>query len=163
MAKKSSKSKKITLSVEKLVYACAAVLGLVALFLIFAPALNVSTSLTVSTYTGTQVVFGLEDYFAFSFMNLLTYLLLLGGIVLVVLKLVGLKSKLFDLLGAALLIAAGVLFFITVGFTILTDGYASIVALAGATKSLAAGPIVAGILSLLSGAGVLCYALLGKK
>ena len=90
MAKKSSKSKKITLSVEKLVYACAAVLGLVALFLIFAPALNVSTSLTVSTYTGTQVVFGLEDYFAFSFMNLLTYLLLLGGIVLVVLKLVDL-------------------------------------------------------------------------
>jgi len=158
----AKKSKKISVSVDKLVYAGIALLALVALCLIFAPAVTLDYALLTGTYKGTEVVFGLEDSFAFSFMNLLTYLLLLGGVVMYALKLAGAKSKLFDLLGAGLLIAAGVLFFFVLTFIVPANTLTETV-LKNGENHLLAGPIVSGILCLLGGACGLCYALLGRK
>lgn len=161
MAKKSAK--KISISVDKLVYCVAAVLGLAALLLIFAPAASLEYSLFSGTFKGTELVFGVEDAFVFSFLNLLTYLLLLGGIVMLVLKLVGAKSKLFDLLGAGLLIAAGVMFFLVAAFALPIKNSLCEAVYQYGTVHLLVGPILAAVFSLLSGAGILCYALLGKK
>ena len=158
----AKKSKKVSISVNKLVYAGVALLALVALFLIFAPAVSLDYGLLTGTYKGTEVVFGLEDSFLFSFMNLLTYLLLLGGIVMYVLKIAGVKSKLFDFLGAALLIAAGVLFFLTITFIVPANTLTETV-LKNGENHLLAGSIVSGILCLLAGGCGLCYALLAKK
>ena len=165
MAKKSN-SKKVSIGLDKLVYGCAALLALVAFCMLFVPALSVDTGLLVATFKGTEVVFGLEGYFVFSFMNFLTYLFVVAALVFAVLRLFGVvKSKLFDLLAAGLLIAAGILFFMASVFAApVTTGllpYASVYN--SAKVGLLAGPIVAGILSLLAGAGVLCYSLLGIK
>ncbi|MBQ8468278.1 MAG: hypothetical protein IJ542_00805 [Clostridia bacterium] len=160
----AKKSKKVSIGVDKLIYGCAAVLGLVALFLIFAPAAHMEYGLLGGTFSGTELVFGLEDSFVFSFMNFLTYLLLVAGLVLVVLRLCGVvKGKLFDLLAACLLIAAGVLFFLVATLSVPVKDSLTATVKANGTINLLVGPILAGIFSLLGGAAVLCYSLLGRK
>ena len=159
MAKK--RSKKISFGVDKLLYCVAALLAVVAICMVFAPALLVDPGLLAAQFKGTEVLFGLENYFAFSFLNLLTYLFAIAGLVFVLLKLVGAKSKVFDLLGAGLLIAAGVMFFMTGVFAAPIGSYATVYQ--NSAISLLAGPILAGIFSLLAGAGVLCFALFKRK
>jgi hypothetical protein len=99
----------------------AAGLGLVA---IIALCLNcVTYSLEVmgvevsESWSGWTVIFGSkEDGFKFSFMNLVTLLLILAGAACAVLA--NLKpNKLFNYVAAACLVLAGVLFFLMVAFT----------------------------------------------
>ena len=77
--------------------------------------------------------------------NLLTYLLALAALVLLILKLAMPKqAKVLNLIAAFLLILAGVFFFLTNQFTIFAGENAARI------YSLAAGPIVAGILSIVA-------------
>ena len=77
----------------------AAVLGLVAVVMLFLPAIGIKD--TDTTYTGLQITFGCKEsllgfeytVFDFSFMNLLTYILAVVGIVFSVLSAVGKGSK----------------------------------------------------------------------
>lgn len=170
MAKKKSKSVN-----GNLLYLLAAVLGVVAVCMIFVTAFVVKDSGTGAmdaTYTGLQTVFGYAsddvEYLLFSFMNLLPYVLVLAGVVLTALKFFGIvKSSLMDWVSAGLFVAGGVLFFFTANFTVLTEDYTNLIKVANVIKTyvttgLGAGPIVAGICSILSGATVAVKNLMKK-
>lgn len=150
------------ISFNKILYGIAVLLSVVAIFMIFAPALSISyTGHDNATYSGLQAVFGYSvtrgsgalsvttNYLSFSFMNLLTYILLIVAIVLLVVKLCGkLNSKIVDYIIAVLLVVSGIFFFVTSNFAVLAGFYD---ATADAiTRTLGAGAIVAGILALVS-------------
>lgn len=160
-------SKKSKLTLKTILYSVAVVLGVVSICMMFASAFAVTQSVTilgqtaenVTVYTGVQAVFGKEDVLAFSFMNLLSYILVLVGAVFAVLKACGvLKSKIFDYVIIALFVVAALFFFLTVQLLAWNETTKSILDVAQSTYSLGAGPIVSAILSLCSAAcvGVAC-------
>lgn len=112
--------------------------GLAAIIMLFLPAVVIKDGKT--TYTGLQVVFGYTndlrlEVFGFSFMNLLPYLLALGGLVFSALGAVGRGSKLGAIIAAAAFIAAGVFFIMSntfcdyfFGKDVLAIAYGAIVA-----------------------------------
>ncbi|MBQ8659168.1 MAG: hypothetical protein IJ506_08560 [Clostridia bacterium] len=134
----------------------AAVIGLLAVMSLFLPAFVYAGneflgSTTVFGYTKETAV-GDFDLLSFSFMNLLTYLLVLVGIVCAVLAFLKKDQKLFAWGGAACLLLAGVFFFCVIPFTSVADQW-QLVFLAKADKSLwelGYGAILAGISSILS-------------
>ena len=163
MAKKCNK-------VAKFAPIVAAVLGVVAVVMIFVAAVVFPMDyLDDVTFTGLQVTFGYAettDVFGstvttevlkFSFMNLLPYLMVIGAIVLSVLAFLGKGNKFFAIIAAVLFIVAGVLFFLTVAFTIDANGEGL-----GEGYVLGAGPIVAGICSILAGLVAAAPTVMGK-
>ena len=141
----------------------AAVLGLVAVVMIFVGA--VSQKVLIGdpvVWNGLQVVFGYSEtsslgslsttveFLKFSFMNLLPYLLVIAGIVLCVLSFLGKGNSFFAVIAAALFIVAAVFFFMTTVFTIPAN-VENIAEYNAEAYTLAAGPIVAGICSILAG------------
>lgn len=112
--------------------------GLAAIIMLFLPAVAIKDGKT--TYTGLQVVFGYTndlrlEVFGFSFMNLLPYLLALGGLVFSALGAAGRGSKLGAIIAAAAFIAAGVFFIMSntfcdylFGKDVLAIAYGAIVA-----------------------------------
>lgn len=159
-------------SVSKYTSLLAILLAIASACMIFCTAIvyKVSDSANPVNFTGMQVTFGytanaLEgitssikadiNYFAFSFMNLLPYILLLAGIVFAVLKVVGGKnnSKMFSFVAAACFIAGGVLMFCVVPFSVL--GTNELVQTFSVLKkqymSLGVGAIVGGVLGILGG------------
>lgn len=159
-------------SVSKYTSLLAILLAIASACMIFCTAIvyKVSDSTNPVNFTGMQVTFGytanaLEgitssikadiNYFAFSFMNLLPYILLLVGIVFAVLKVVGGKnnSKMFSFVAAACFIAGGVLMFCVVPFSVL--GTNELVQTFSVLKkqymSLGVGAIVGGVLGILGG------------
>ena len=110
--------------------------GLVAVIMLFLPAVEFRGI----TYTGLQVSFGYTndlrlEVFGFSFMNLLPYLLALGGLVFSALGAAGRGSKLGAIIAAAAFIAAGVFFIMSntfcdylFGKDVLAIAYGAIVA-----------------------------------
>lgn len=171
MAKRKSKSLN-----NKFLYLVAAVLGVVAVCMIFVTAFVVSDTRTVlsmdATYTGLQTVFGYAsddvEYLMFSFINLLPYLLVIAGVVIASLKFFGvLKNSLMDWISVVLFVVGGVLFFCTANFTILAETYVDLIDVANLVKTyvttgLGVGPIVAGICSILSGATLVAKNILKK-
>lgn len=147
----------------------AAVLGLVSLFMLLAPALGINDSET--TFTGAQVAFGYVEtskgllgnietqVFNFSFMCFLPYLLALAGVVLAVLS-VFVNCKYIAPVAGVLFLVAGIFFFLALPFCSVGDGFTKFFNLLGGDVkemlSLGAGAIVAGVLSLLS--ALLCLA-----
>lgn len=163
-------------SVSKYTSLLAILLAIASACMIFCTAIvyKVSDSADPVNFTGMQVTFGytstkniLEgitsaikiegsiNYFAFSFLNLLPYILLLAGIVFAVLKVVGGKSnsKMFSFVAAACFIAGGVLMFCVVPFSVL--GTNELVQTFSVLKkqymSLGVGAIVGGVLGILGG------------
>ena len=163
-------------SVSKYTSLLAILLAIASACMIFCTAIvyKVSDSADPINFTGMQVTFGytstkniLEgitsaikiegsiNYFAFSFLNLLPYILLLAGIVFAVLKVVGGKSnsKMFSFVAAACFIAGGVLMFCVVPFSVL--GTNELVQTFSVLKkqymSLGVGAIVGGVLGILGG------------
>ena len=159
-------------SVSKYTSLLAILLAIASACMIFCTSIvyKVSDSANPVNFTGMQVTFGytanaLEgitssikadiNYFAFSFMNLLPYILLLVGIVFAVLKVVGGKSnsKMFSFVAAACFIAGGVLMFCVVPFSVL--GTNELVQTFSVLKkqymSLGVGAIVGGVLGILGG------------
>lgn len=161
MAKKK-KLKKDQIKLINMIAACAAVLfGIVAIVMMFVPSVKIVDTDTV--YTGLQVTFGLKEdsllgvqqIFAFSFMNLLTYILVIVGLVGIVLSFLNKGGKFIPFIAAACFLVAGVFFFLQVQYCIPGDNLINnIVAGFGSNPKealgLAAGAIVAGILSILA-------------
>jgi len=134
-----------------------AVLGIVAVVMLFLPFLSAEALGKTETVNGLSVIFGNEDKgLAFSFMNFLTLLLVLGGIALAVLS--ALKGNKLASYGATLcLLLAGIFFFCGLNFFTLVieegtpdkfvDGAYE---LARELYDLGVGAIIAGICSILA-------------
>lgn len=139
----------------------AAVLGLIAAISLFLPAIVVGDN----EFLGFTTAFGYEkkgvEYLSFSFMNLLTYLLVIGGTVCAVLAYFKKENKLFAWISAVCFLVAGVLFFFMIPFASPTAMWK----LLGGFKKLAElgyGAILAGVCSILGAAAVVVAKLLDK-
>lgn len=119
--------KKSGVSISKICLALGLLLGVAAICMMFVT----SVEFKGLTYTGLQTAFGYTketdvlvataktEIFAFSFMNLLTYILALAGVVLCLLNMLAHKSsKLFAFVSAAAFIVSAVFFFLTPQFSI---------------------------------------------
>ena len=154
----------------------AIVLGVAAVCMLFLTNFVVTDSATGAlseNYTGLQTVFGYatenSTYLMFSFMNLLPYLLVIVAVVLLTLKVAKIsKCKLLDLISAGCFIVAGILFFFTTNFVILSEGYVDTIKVANLIKtvvstSLGFGAIIAAISSILAGTFVVVSKFISKK
>lgn len=138
----------------------ATVLGLVAVVMLFLPAIGIKD--TDTTYTGLQITFGYKEsllgfeytVFDFSFMNLLTYILAVVGIVFSVLSAMGKGSKFAAFIAAAAFAISGVFFFLSVSYTLPNEDASKIISFVGGdikdALTLAYGAIIGGVASLLA-------------
>ncbi len=144
----------------------AAVLGLAAVVMLFLPAIGIKD--TDTTYTGLQITFGYKEsllgfeytVFDFSFMNLLTYILAVVGIVFSVLSAMGKGSKFASFIAAAAFAVAGVFFFLSVSYTMPNEDASKIISAFGGNikdaLTLAYGAIIGGVAALLAALCNLC-------
>lgn len=164
--------KKSSFNLGKILYLVAAVLGVVAIVMMFVDTVKLpDTDLGVlgthegEGYSGLKVAFGYKEddvsIFKFSFMGLLPYLLTLAGVVLAVVSLMKKGNKVLDIITVALFVVAGVLFFIMPNFIVFADNLIA-KGFAEFDYELAVGAIVAAICSIASGVVVLVKALLKK-
>ncbi len=153
------------LTLGNILVCCAAVLGVISFLMMFAPAICIKDTDTV--FTGAQVTFGHSEtvkalhetyeVFKFSFMNFVTYLLTLVGIVFAVLSLF-FKCKYIAPVAAVCFLISGIFYFLAVPYSIVADDFTKVYAfitLGNNVKevlTLAAGAIVSGIFSILSAA-----------
>lgn len=147
-------------SVGKPLSFVAAVLGLVAVVMLFLPAIGIKD--TDTTYTGLQITFGYKEsllgfeytVFDFSFMNLLTYILAVVGIVFSVLSAMGKGSKFAAFIAVAAFAVSGVFFFLSVSYTLPNEDASKIISFVGGdikdALTLAYGAIIGGVASLLA-------------
>lgn len=160
MAKKS-------LNLGKILSLVAAVLGVVAIVMIFVDTIKTPEVLGESeAFSGLKVAFGYEEeeieIFKFSFMGLLPYLLTLAGVVLTVLNALAKKSnKIFDFVSVVAFVVAGILFFCMPSFVSFADTFVGEFA-AEIDYKLAVGAVVAAISAIASGAVLLVKTLLKK-
>ena len=138
----------------------AAVLGLAAVVMLFLPAIGIKD--TDTTYTGLQITFGYKEsllgfeytVFNFSFMNLLTYILAVVGIVFSVLSAMGKGSKFAAFIAAAAFAVSGVFFFLSVSYTLPNEDASKIISFVGGdikdALTLAYGAIIGGVASLIA-------------
>ena len=141
----------------------AALLGVVALVMLFVPAVVVSEDVS---YNGLKVAFGYTQseggvitinlqHLKFSFMNLLPYILVLVGIVACVMGYKG--NKLATFVGFVCFVVAAVFFFLSVSFCVPNEGLEDLISGIGGlfgeeasvkdSLTLGAGAIVAGVCS----------------
>ncbi len=141
----------------KLLTIVAAALGVIALVMLFLPAVTAEGA--SDSYSGLDVVFGKSEefaghkieVFAFSFMNLVTYLLVIAGIVLSVMAFLGKGGGLMPVIAAAAFVVAAIFFFCTVSFVAFPGEYAKEASEAFQEYAkLGAGPIIGGIVSILA-------------
>jgi hypothetical protein len=147
-------------SLPFLMQAVAVLWGVVAFIMLFLPAIGVDG--TDTTYNGLKVVFGYKQstlgyeysVFNFSFMNLLTYILILVGIVLSVLSIVSNTNKWVSVIASVAFLVAGIFFFCTIAFTSVNADASKIFAsLGGNIKdsfTLAVGAILGGVFSIVA-------------
>ncbi len=140
------------------------ILGAIAVIMMFLPAIGIKDSET--TYTGLHLAFGYKTtkeilgstvttvHFDFSFMNLLTYLLLIGGVVFSVLSFINRGGRFASFIAMGLTLVAGVFFFLTISFCIPNADLSKIYTFFGDNFKnylvLSAGSITGGITSILS-------------
>ena len=152
----ANKKRSVKKNVLNLWYCGATVFALVAVIMIFVNNLTIVGTVTEKVHyvnNGLQTVFGFKDgsveVYSFSILNLLTYLFLLVGLVLVVLKtLKVVKSNVIDFAALCLFIFSGVFFFLMPSFAVCPYAVdlGSLVVV-----NLGAGAIIGGILTLLAG------------
>lgn len=148
-------------------YCGAALFALVAVIMMFVTNVKIVGAVTKEPHfvaSGLQATFGYAEsgvsIFSFSFMNLITYALLLAGLVLVCLKACGVaKSNLVDLVALGLFVVGGVFFFLMPSFSVseYAKGLGSLVSL-----QLGVGAILSAVFSFVS-ACLLCTKALLKK
>ncbi len=178
--------KKQAKSLNKLLAFASAILAIVAVVMIFLPQIAAVNSDT--TYNGIAIAFGKElgsvnlwiakgtGKIDFSFINLLAYILVAAGLLIIVLQLVGIgKSKILTLIAAVALIAGGIIFFLALNTSTITVSASSIIG-GGSTTSkfaeansdsttvykLGYGAITGGITAICSGVLALGNAVLSK-
>ena len=105
-------------NLDKILYGCAALLGLVAILLMFAPAAVFNLVEVHTPYTGAQLAFGYKndlDITLFSASaNIVAYILFAVGIVAAVVALLGKFGKIPCFVAAACFLIAGILSFCVV-------------------------------------------------
>lgn len=107
-----------------------------------------------SSFAGTEIVFGNDSVFGFSFMALLPYVLTLLGVALLVLKAVDVVD--LEIVAFAAFVVAAVFFFLTSSFVVISDEYLDkLIRVAGDFK-LGVGSILAGVFSALAAFTLLC-------
>ena len=164
-------------SVTKYAGFAAILLALASIGFMFAPAIVYGTGDDPTTYSAFQAMFGYtatttygklsytKAMLDFSFMNLLTLILLAAGIVFSVLKMIsGKNAKLFTLITTACFIVAGVFLFMVITYTIphVSDNAAEkLLDLSKDSMKLGWGAIVSAICALIAGACKLGEFLLG--
>ena len=145
-------------SLGNLLSLIAIVAGVVAVAMIAMPSLKIETALSSltgpTTHSGLKVVFGskVEDYeyMSFSFMNLLPYILVVAGVIILALKVLGKMGGLANILAVAAFVAAGVLFLFVNKFVVLSDVYE--LALKLAEVKIGMGALISAICSFVAGA-----------
>lgn len=163
-------------SITKYAGFAAILLALASIGFMFAPAIVYGEGDNATTYTAFQTMFGYTSktgdrivvtrtLLDFSFMNLLTLILLAVGIVFSVLKMLsGKNAKLFTLITTACFIVAGVFLFMTITFTVphvSTNTAEKLFDLSKDNMTLGWGAIVSAICALIAGACKLGEFLLG--
>lgn len=128
---------------------------------------KVSEEADPTNYTGLQVIFGFTEtqvsignmkyeteWFKFSFMNLLPYILIAAGLVLTLLKILGgSRSKLLSIICAACFVAGGILAFFTVNFAIVgSEQLTDLPLLDKEYMSLGIGSVLCGVFAIIAGA-----------
>ncbi len=138
-----------------------------AIIMIFLPAIGEGDD----TYNGLKVVFGYTakretvlgtataEIFKFSFMNLLTYILVIAALVLTVLQIVKGENKIFTYATIGCALVAAIFFFLTKNLTVIPEDAKKILEAANTTfakeATLGVGAILGGVFSII---GCLCGA-----
>ena len=167
MAKKKLKNNNIA----KYTVFISVLLGIAAIVMLFLPAIAINAQDGTVTYTGLQLAFGYSEtpikfgsysativYFNFSFMNLLTYILVILGIVFTVLGAMGKGGSFASFIAALVFIVGGVFFFMQTSLCIPGD----ILAYIKDSFVLGVGAIIGGIASILAGICSLAKIVLSK-
>jgi hypothetical protein len=165
MAKKKSKNN----NVAKYTTFISVLLGIVAVVMMFLPAISITDS--EASYTGLQLAFGYSEtpikigsysativYFNFSFMNLLTYILVILGVVFTVLGSKGKGGAFASFISALMFIVGGVFFFMQGSFSVPGE----ILSIVKDSFVLAIGAIIGGVASILAGICALAKIVLNK-
>lgn len=132
-------------NIDKLLYGCAALLALVAILLMFAPASVVEAFGKQTTYTGAQMAFGYETHGLTVFgasANILTYILFALGLIFATLGIFAKSCKYPCYIAIACLLLAGIFSFCVVPFCV-TEGDKGLL-------NLGAGAICSGIFGILA-------------
>ena len=172
----------------KLLAFASAIVGLVAVVMIFLPQIVAASENSDTAYNGIAIAFGKElgsvnlwiakgtGKIDFSFVHLLAYILVVFGLLVIVRQLAGVgKSKLFTFIAAVALIAGGIIFFLALNTTTMTISTSSIIG-GGSTTSkfaelnsdsntvykLGYGAITGGVTAICSGVLALGKAVLSK-
>ncbi len=151
------KNKNVALAVS----AIAVLLGIVAIVMMFVPSVGVKDSDT--TYKGMEVTFGYQrtvslvkyTVFEFSIMNLISYILVAGGVVFTILGALGRGSKFAGFIAAGAFVVAGVFFFLMPQYTVINSEATRYFGNLNDNLTLGAGAIVSAVCSLLAGAAQL--------
>lgn len=133
----------------------AIVLGVLAIIMIFLPALKLTAGSESETYSGLKATFGYKEsyggisvtIFKFSFGNLLTYILVIVGIVFAVLAMLGKLGKIAAIVAAVAFLVAGILFFLA---TKMISGAEGVSETIDAYGSLGIGAILGGIICIIA-------------
>lgn len=144
-------------TLKNILLCVAAVLGLVAVLMMFAPALSGGKN-SDAAISGFKVAFGYSEktvlgdakVLNFSFMYFLAFLLALVGIVFAVLAFLGKLGKISAIVAAACFLVAGILFFCAVPLCNPNFESKELVKAFKENVSLGAGAIVGGIFSIIS-------------
>lgn len=153
---KRKRNKTVALAVS----AIAVLLGIVAIVMMFVPSIGIKDSDT--TFTGMEATFGCErknlvtfTVFEFSTMNLISYILVAGGIVFTILGALGRGSKFAGFIAAGAFVVAGVFFFLMPQYTVINSDVTRYLGNLNDNLTLGAGAIVSAVCSLLAGAAQL--------
>lgn len=143
------------LNLQKILSLCIAVLSLVAVIMIFVPAVKADSMLGTSSYNGLKVVFGHKEegmkLFSFSFLNLLTYLLALAVLVCGLLSFKK-EDKVLSIVVCVLAVLTAVFFLLTKNFVVFPKELKDIKKEFVEAYDLGAGPIVGTIMMFLAAA-----------
>lgn len=165
-------SKKTKSNINVILYAVASVLAVVAICMIFTNVCGIKKGENTNyILTGIQATFGYSKqttilgtvttstFTAFSFMNLLLYILLIAGLIIAVLRTFKIvEPGVIDWVVAGLFLVAGILYFVMPHFVVYGAAWEDFVAIAiksDGVKTLLVGGIVGGISSILAGGAVL--------
>lgn len=153
---KRKKNKTVMLAIS----AVAVILAIVAIVMMFVPSVGVKDSDT--TFKGMDATFGYQGtvpvigtkytVFEFSIMNLISYILVAGGLVFTILGALGKGSKFAGFIAAGAFIVAGVFFFLMPQYTVFNSEATRYLGNLNENLKLGAGAIVSAVCSLVAGA-----------
>lgn len=156
---KRKKNKTVMLAIS----AVAVILGIVAIVMMFVPSIGIKDSDT--TFKGMEATFGYQGtvpvigtkytVFEFSIMNLISYILVAGGVVFTILGALGRGSKFAGFIAAGAFVVAGVFFFLMPQYTVINSDATMYLGNLNDNLTLGAGAIVSAVCSLLAGAAQL--------